>query len=51
MILYQNNEVLKLDQYCRMKIEQETIVNKAEEKVNNLNKMSHKSQESNKLLE
>ena len=33
MILHQNNESLKLDQYYQTNIEQETIVSKAEEKV------------------
>ena len=32
-ILYQNNELLKLDQYYNKNIEQETIVSKTEEKV------------------
>ena len=32
-ILHQNNEPLKLDQYYKTNIEQETIVSKAEEKV------------------
>ena len=31
-ILHQNNELLKLDQYCKKNIEQKTIVKKTEEK-------------------
>ena len=37
-VLYQSNEFLKLDQYYNKNIGQETIVNKAEEKVNQLKK-------------
>ena len=39
-ILYQNNELLKLDQYCNKNNEQDTIVRKAEEKVKKLSKIS-----------
>ena len=39
-ILYQNHELLKLDQYYTKNIEQEITVNKAEEKVQKLNKIS-----------
>ena len=42
-ILYQNNELLKLNQYYNKDIEQETIVSKAEEKINKLNKISQAS--------
>ena len=42
-ILCQNNEVLKLNQYYNKNIEQETIVSKAEEKINKLNKTSQES--------
>ena len=43
-ILYQNNdELLKLNQYYNKNIEQETIVSKAEEKINKLNKISQDS--------
>ena len=42
-ILHQNNELLKLDQHCNKNVEQETIVSKAEEKVNKLNKISQES--------
>ena len=42
-ILYQNNELLKLNQYYNKDIEQETIVSKAEEKINKLNKTSQES--------
>ena len=39
-VLYQSNEFLKLDQYYNKNIGQETIVNKAEEKVNKLKNKS-----------
>ena len=39
-ILYQNHELLKLDQYYTKNIEQEITVSKAEEKVQKLNKIS-----------
>ena len=42
-VLYQNNEILNLDQYYNKKAEQETIINKAEEKVNKLNKIIQES--------
>ena len=42
-ILYQNNELLKLNQYYNKDIEQETIVSKAEEKINKLKKISQES--------
>ena len=42
-ILYQNNELLKLDQYYNKNIEQEITVSKAEEKVQKLNKISQES--------
>ena len=42
-ILYQNNELLKLDQYYNKNVEQETIVRKAEEKVKKLSKISQES--------
>ena len=42
-ILYQNNELLKLDQYYNKNIEQVIIVSKAEEKVQKLNKISQES--------
>ena len=42
-ILYQNNELLQLKQYYNKDIEQETIVSKAEEKINKLNKISQES--------
>ena len=42
-ILYQNNELLKLDQYCNKNIEQEINVSKAEEKVQKLNRISQES--------
>ena len=42
-ILYQNNKLLKLDQYYNKNIEQEIIVSKAEEKVQKLNKISQES--------
>ena len=44
-ILYQNNELLKLDQYYNKNIEQETIVRKAEEKVQKISKISQESKE------
>ena len=46
-ILYQNNELLKLDQYYNKNIEQETIVRKAEEKVQKISKISQESKEKN----
>ena len=46
-ILYQNNELLKLDQYYNKNIEQETIVRKAEEKVQKISKISQESKERN----
>ena len=39
-ILYQNNELLKLDQYYNKNIEQETIVRNSEEKVEKLSEIS-----------
>ena len=39
-ILYQNNELLKLDHYYNKNIEQEITVSKAEEKLQKLNKIS-----------
>ena len=42
-ILYQNNELLKLDQYYNKNIEQEITVSKAKEKVQKLNKISQES--------
>ena len=42
-ILYQNNELSKLDQYYNKNIEQEITVSKAEEKVQKLNKISQES--------
>ena len=42
-ILYQNNELLKLDHYYNKNIEQEITVSKAEEKVQKLNKISQES--------
>ena len=42
-ILYQNNELLELDQCYNKNIEQETIVSNAEEKVSKLNKISQDS--------
>ena len=42
-ILYQNKELLKLDQYYNKNIEQEITVNKVEEKVQKLNKISQES--------
>ena len=44
-ILYQNNELLKLDQYYNKNIEQETIVRKAEEKVQKISKISQEPKE------
>ena len=44
-ILHQNNELLKLDQYYNKNIEQETIVRKAEEKVQKISKISQESKE------
>ena len=44
-ILYQNHELLKLDQYYNKNIEQETIVRKAEEKVQKISKISQESKE------
>ena len=46
-ILYQNNELLKLDQYYNKNIEQETIVRKDEEKVQKISKISQESKEKN----
>ena len=43
-VLYQNNELLKLDQYYNKNIKQETIVRKAEEKVKKLSKISEESE-------
>ena len=40
MILYQNNELLKLNQYYNKNIEQETIVSEAEEKVKKIRQIS-----------
>ena len=42
-ILYQNKELLKLDQYYNKNIGQEITVNKVEEKVQKLNKISQES--------
>ena len=42
-ILHQNNEPLKLDQYYKTNIEQETIVSKAEEKVKKVDKINQES--------
>ena len=42
-ILYQNKELLKLDHYYNKNIEQEITVNKVEEKVQKLNKISQES--------
>ena len=42
-ILYQNNKLLKLDQYYNKNIEQEITVSKAEEKVQKLNKICQES--------
>ena len=42
-ILYQNNELLKLDQYYNKNIEQETIVRNSEEKVEKLSEISQQS--------
>ena len=42
-ILYQDNELLKLNQYYNRDIQQETIARKAEEKINKLNKISQAS--------
>ena len=43
MILYQNNELLKLNQYYNKNIEQETIVSEAEEKVKKIRQISQES--------
>ena len=42
-IHYQDNELLKLNQYYNKNLEQETIVCKAEDKINKLNKISQES--------
>ena len=42
-ILHQNNETLKLDQYYKTNIEQETIVSKAEEKVKKVDTINQES--------
>ena len=44
-IVYQNHELLKLDEYYNKNIEQETIRSKAEEKVKS--KISQESKETN----
>ena len=47
MILYQNNELLKLNQYYNKNIEQETIVSEAEEKVKKIRQNKSRVNETN----
>ena len=46
-IPYQNNELLKLDQYYNKNNEQETIVSKAEEKVKKIKQNKSRVKETN----
>ena len=46
-IHYQNNELLKSDQYYNKNNEQETIVNKAEEKVKKIKQNKSRVKETN----